>query len=283
MEATFIFAALQEENQPVWIIIFAYALVLGGLFAFILRVIDHNYAVLLDKPMFRNYVVYRKLPDTQKALLQSRFSFYNKLGPRQKRQFEHRVATFVRYKKFVGRESFAIEEQHKTLIAAVGCMLSFGRRNYRYTLLETILVFPGEFYSTSNEAYHKGEFNPRERVMVLSWKDFEHGYEITNDNLNLGIHEFMHAMQLEATVGKDLDSARFIKYYKNILRRLTQQELKDKLDETRFFRAYAFTNQYEFMAVLAEYFFEAPTEFREHFPQLYAYKKKLLNFNFAGY
>src|SRR5690606_15720152 len=99
----------------------------------------------------------------------------------------------------------------------VACMLSFGRKNYLYGLVESVLIYPQEFYSTANDAYHKGEFNPRHRVLALSWKDFEHGYEITNDNLNLGIHEFMHAMQLEAKTSKDVDSSRFNKHFKNIL------------------------------------------------------------------
>lgn len=130
---------------------------------------------------------------------------------------------------------------------------------------------------------HKGEFNPYGKALVLSWKDFEEGYQITNDNRNLGIHEFMHAMQLEARKSRDLDSTRFAKQFQNILMQLTHKEVKDKLDETKYFRAYAFTNQYEFMAVLAEYFIESPKDFKSHFPMLYTYTQKLLNFRFAGY
>ncbi|TDI68113.1 MAG: hypothetical protein E2O86_07955, partial [Bacteroidetes bacterium] len=91
------------------------------------------------------------------------------------------------------------------------------------------------------------------------------------------------AMQLEARKSRDLDSTRFAKQFQNILMRLTHKEVKDKLDETRYFRAYAFTNQYEFMAVLAEYFIESPKDFKYHFPKLYTYTQKLLNFRFAGY
>lgn len=171
----------------------------------------------------------------------------------------------------------------KILISAIGCMLSFGRKNYSYELIDHILVYPEEFYSTINDNYHKGEFNPREKALVLSWKHFEEGFQITNDNLNVGIHEFMHAMQLEAKQGKDLDSARFSKHFQEILKYLSLKQVKTKLEETKFFRLYAFTNQYEFMAVLAEYFFESPNEFKLEFPQLYWHVKKMLNFDFAGY
>lgn len=183
----------------------------------------------------------------------------------------------------MGRDGLTVTERMKVLIASAGCMLSFGRKNHEYGLIEFILVYPKEFYSAINDDYHKGEFNPREKALVLSWKDFEEGYKITDDNLNLGIHEFMHAMQLEARQSKDIDAVRFGKQFQNILEQLTDQEVKDKLDETRYFRAYTFTNQYEFMAVLAEYFIESPLDFKKHFPKLYSHMQKLLNFTFAGY
>ncbi|MBA3986439.1 MAG: zinc-dependent peptidase [Flavobacteriales bacterium] len=270
-------------DEYFWMAPFAYALVLLGILLYLFYVFEHIYASRYNRPLYRHRLVYRKLNDKQKSVLRNNFSFYSKLSIRQQRQFEHRVSYFLQQKNFVGREGLEVNDFMKITIAAVGCMLSFGRRNYSYNLIHTIIIYPDVFYSTENDNYHKGEFNPKHRVLALSWIDFEAGYEITNDNLNLGIHEFMHALQLESMNGKDLDSARFVKHYRNILKRLTHQDLKDKLDDTRFFRSYAFTNQYEFMAVLAEYFFESPEEFKQHFPQLYDYKKKMLNFNFAGY
>src|SRR5690606_10881348 len=211
------------------------------------------------------------------------FHFYNKLSEKHKKQFQHRIAHFLLKTKFIGRADFIISERIAVLVAAIACMLSFGRKNYTYSLIDFILIYPDEFYSTINNNFHKGEFNPKERALVLSWKDFEKGLQINNDNFNVGIHEFMHAMQLEAKKSNDIDSARFTKQFQNILKQLTKQEVKDQLDKTKFFRDYAFTNQYEFMAVLAEYFFESPKDFKTIFPELYDCTKKLLNFNFAGY
>lgn len=275
--------AVDPNQNYGWLAPYAYALVFLGIFLFLFRVFEHHYMLYFDKPLIRQFFVYKRLSEKQQSVLRSRFSIYNQLSSKHKKQFEHRVATFIRQKHFIGREGLELTETHITLIAAIGCLLSFGRKNYTYRLIDSILIYPKEFYSKENDAYHKGEFNPKLRVLALSWKDFEKGYEITNDNLNLGIHEFMHAMQLEAMTGKDPDSARYMKHFKNILKRLTNQEVKDQLDNTRFFRTYAFTNQYEFMAVLAEYFFESPSELKQLFPELYKYKRKMLNFTFAGY
>lgn len=271
-----------DANAP-WLAPYAYGIVLFGFAFFLFKLFENWYARSYDRPLFRNYFIYKKLSISQIEILKDEFHFYNKLPEKHKNQFQHRIAQFLSEKKFIGRGELMITERMMVLVAAIACMLSFGRKNYTYSLIDFILIYPAEFYSTINNNFHKGEFNPRERALVLSWNDFEEGFQINNDNFNVGIHEFMHAMQLEAKKSGDIDSARFIKQFQNILKQLTLQEVKDQLEKTKYFREYAFTNQYEFMAVLAEYFFESPKDFKANFPKLYDYTKKLLNFNFAGY
>jgi len=274
---------LQTYNDYTWLAPYGYVIVLTGFAFYFFRLFENFYGNYFNKPLFRHYLVYKKLSESQIAILKEDFSFYNLLSKKYQCQFQHRVVSFIADKEYVAREDFIITERIKVLIAATGCMLSFGRKNYDYGLIEYILIYPEEFYSNINNAYHKGEFNPRGKALVLSWKDFEIGYDISNDNRNLGIHEFMHAMQLEAKQGSDGDSGRFEKQFQNILKQLAKPEIKDKLIATRYFREYAFTNQYEFMAVMTEYFFESPQEFKKLFPELYGYTKKVLNFNFVNY
>lgn len=276
-------ALLQNYDEFTWLAPYGYSIVFFIFLFYFFRVFENVYANQFNKPLIRNAFVYRKLTNVQLAVLNQEFSFYNKLNSKHQRQFEHRVASFISKKEFVGRENLHVTDRMKTLVSAIGCMISFGRKNYNFTLIDFILIYPDEFYSNINDAYHKGEFNPKSRALVLSWKDFEKGYQITNDNRNLGIHEYMHAMHLESKQGSDSDSDRFSRQFQNILQQLTKQEVKDKLIETKYFRDYAFTNQYEFMAVITEYFFESPEEFKTLFPDLYEYTKKILNFNYAGY
>lgn len=258
------------------------ALALWVLYIFF-KIYESWYANKYDRLIYRDVFVYRTLSRKQIKVLSHEFHFYTLLTAKEKKRFEHRVAGFIKDKEFIGRDNLEVTDRMIVLIAAIGCMLTFGRKNYKYKLIDYVLIYPKAFYSSMNEEYHKGEFNPREKALVLSWEDFENGYRITDDNLNLGIHEFMHALQLGAKQSSDVDALRFERQFQKILRRLTDQDLKDKLDEVRYFRAYAFTNEFEFMAVLAEYFIESPKDFETHFPQLYAYQKCLLNFDFAGY
>lgn len=275
---------LQTPDENVtWLAPYAYAIVFLGFAFFLFRVFENWYSDRYDRPFYRHLWVFKKLELSQVQILEMEFDFYSLLKENEKLQFQHRVFRFINEKKFVSRGPMEVTERMKLLIAAAGCMVAFGRKNYEYNLIEFILIYPEEFYSNLNGNYHKGEFNPRERALVLSWKDFEEGYQISNDKRNLGIHEFMHAIQLESKNSRDIDSNRFSKQFQNILKKLTQDEVRARLDETKFFRNYTFTNQYEFMAVLAEYFFEAPKELQLHFPDIYDATKKLLNFRFAGY
>ena len=274
---------LQTYNDYTELAPYGYSIVFIGILLYLFRLYENFYNNRFNKPLFRHYLVYKKLSNSQCAILEEESLFYKTLSKKHKRQFQHRVATFISEKEFIGRENLQVTERMKVLISAVGCKLSFGRKNYNFGLINAILIYPKEFYSKINDAYHKGEFNPKGKVLVLSWKDFEHGYQVTNDNRNLGIHEFMHAMQLEAKRSNDNDSIRFENQFQKILKQLTKPNIKDKLITTRYFRDYAFTNQYEFMAVMTEYFMESPKEFKSLFPELYGYTKTLLNFNFVNY
>ncbi len=275
---------LQGHTQEyAWLAPYALAGVLFWVLYMLFRLYETWYANRTNKLLYRDLWVFRTLSRKQKKYLQTHFEFYNRLSTKELRRYEHRVATFIRVKKIIGREELVVTEEMKLLIAAVACMLTFGRKHYLYDLVENILLYPTVFYSAINDDYHKGEFNPMQRTLVMSWEDFERGYRITDDNLNLGIHEFMHALQLDAVRSEDVDAIRFEKQFQKILLRLTDQDLKTRLDNVKYFRAYAFTNQFEFMAVLAEYFFESPADFKTHFPILYERMRRMLNYDLAGY
>jgi len=228
-----------------------------------------------DIILFRQGWSFRRLPLSRKRILEN-YPFYQHLSPRYKKQLEHRVATFIADKDFKHRYNEEITDEQVVLIAAVACRLTFGRRSYNMPLLHTILIFPDAFASPVNEADHKGEYNPNAKVLALSWKDFKIGMDITNDNLHLGLHEFTHVMHFESEHSATVDAVRFHKYHQLILRRLMEPEIREKVDASRFFRTYAFTNQYEFMAVLSEYFFESNKEFEREFPVIYSYMNKIL-------
>ena len=246
---------------------------------------EQQYALKKKKPLFLNAIVFsNKISDTQLQILKSKFSFYNRLNNKEQDIFRHRIATFINTKTFVGRESIVPTDEMKTLIASTAVMLTFGFRNYLIDIIETIIIYPKSYYSQINETYHKGETNPQLKAIVFSWQDFEHGYKIGDDNLNLGIHEFGHAIHLNAFRNDDISSLIFNQGFENLTTYLHKHEtIRQNLITSKYFRAYAYTNHFEFFAVLLENFIETPIEFKSQFPELYSYMKQMLNFKLLGY
>ena len=266
------------------IAMFVTALVLMILY-FSFRMFEMAYVMRKKQPLY-NHVYYKlkKLSPNQQSILRNRFTFYKKLNDKQQDYFEHRVASFITDKTFIGREGQQITDEVKVLVSATAIMLTFGFRDFYIGLMDKIFVYPDEFYSKMNDAYHKGEFNPRLGALVISWEHFEEGFDISNDNLNLGIHEFAHAIHMNSMKERDVSSTIFKDSFKELTDYLSENKsLRDELIASEYFRDYAYTNHFEFLAVIIESFIETPAEFRSQFPRIYNYTKQMLNFNFAGY
>ncbi len=160
-------------------------------------------------------------------------------------------------------------------------MLTFGYRDYLLKTLDKFIIYPKVSYSQINKAHHKGEYNPSYKAIIFSWEDFIEGYDISNDNFNLGIHEIVHAMHFDylREINESISASIFINQYQKLLQFLKKDELyKDNLVKSKYLRNYAFTNNFEFIAVLIEAFFETPLELKIQFPEVYNYVKKMLNY-----
>ena len=239
-------------------------------FAFVFTMSEENFGLLYNKPFYVHFYPNKKsLTINQLAILKNQFVFYSSLSDNKKKYFEHRVATFIKHFQFIGKDNFVITDEVKVLIAATSVMLTFGMRNYLYTVIDTIFVYPTQYYSSFTNTNHKGEFNPTMRAIVFSWDNFVAGFEITNDNFNLGIHEFAHVLHFHGLKSDDASAIIFSRIYSQIQKEVNFQPNKDKLLSSTYFRIYAYTNQFEFLAVILEHYFETPQLFQLEFPQLY--------------
>ena len=227
------------------------------------------------------YLFPKRLNHNHKEILNNHFAFYKRLSPKHQKYFDHRVVRFLENIQFVSRENIEITFEMKLLIASTSTMLTFGMQKYRYTVIHTIIVYPSSFYSTKNGNLHIGEFNPKLKILVFSWEDFYKGIKIDDDNLNLGIHEFSHALLFES-LQKSRNTAAsnsvFSDYYNEIINDLKNPKLLKSLVDSNYFRDYAFVNSVEFIAVILEHFFENPTQFKELFPELFYKVKKMINY-----
>lgn len=270
-------------SQIIMAILFAVLTFFICYYAF--KLMEMGYVLKYKKPLYNHfYLRLRKLNKNQKAALYKDFSFFKKLNIKEKTYFEHRVASFIIDKDFIGRDQLIVTDEMKVLISASAVMLTFGFRDYYIPLISKIVIYPAQFYSNTNNAYHKGEFNPRLKSLVLSWEAFKEGFDNETDNLNLGIHELTHAIHLNSLKERDVSATIFSDSFKELSQLLSSKEnLREELTASEYFRRYAYTNEFEFLAVAIENFIETPKDFKLQFPEVYAKVRQMLNFNVAGY
>lgn len=257
-------------------------LIIGAFFLytgmFVVSLLDDISISLFQKPLYIHlYFKTKKITPEEEYILRQQFDFYKKLTEKQKSYFHHRLAAFIEKYEFISREGFQINKDVQTLIAGTYIMLTFGMRRYLIDSFDKIIVYPDEYYSSQNEQFHKGEFNPRMKAVVFSWKHFREGYQINNDNLNLGIHEFSHVVHHHSLRSNDGSSLAFRKHYEKLNEEVNHPPNRQKLIESEYFRIYAFTNHFEFISVIIEHYFETPNEFKKQFPELYASVSMMLN------
>lgn len=113
--------------------------------------------------------------------------------------------------------------------------------------------------------------------ICFSWKAFVEGYANPHDKVNLGLHEFAHALRFNGVKGNHCDHF-FENYFARWLA-CAYSEFK-KLQGNpadSIFRKYGGVNINEFFSVAIETFFESPMEFKAALPALYKQTSILLN------
>lgn len=267
-----------------FIVIVTLLLVLFILICFLVfifsAIVEPAFIMATGRPAYVHlYIFPKKLDPGLDAILMRDFRFYRNLTPRRRKYFRHRVASFMKNYHFAGREGLHVTDDIKLKIAATAVMLSFGMRNYLHDGFSAVILYPDAFLSANGIDYHKGEFNPMAGAVVFSWKHFEEGMQYDNDNLNLGLHEFAHVMHFDAVrKSRSTTGAIYVDMFKQVMAYATNPQNRDRLVASGYFRDYAYTNQFEFMAVVLEHFFETPTEFKQRFPELYTMVKRMINF-----
>lgn len=216
----------------------------------------------------------RSLDGEMRQMLFKYLRYYRHLTDKQRKVFDHRVATFLRGKKFVARHGMELTPEVEALIAATAVKISFGLGAYRLPHFHTILVYPEEYFSTIRQQHHKGEVNAG-GIIVLSWKAFAEGHADPDDGLNLGIHEFAHALffeNLKANGEQYFIEPEVLQHWFDVAFRQVGQLAKMV---TPTMREYAYSSKEEFWAVSTEVFFEQPQRMQVELPEYYECMKQV--------
>jgi Mlc titration factor MtfA (ptsG expression regulator) len=237
---------------------------------------------LLRRRIWRRLrVMNRDFPPEWEAILRSRVAFYQALNEEEKQRFRQMVLVFLDEVRITGIRT-DVDDTCRVLVAASAAIPVFGFHDWEYRRLGEVLIYPdsfGEKYETTGAAERNilgmvGTGHLR-GVMILSKPDLLNGFANPRDRQNVGIHEFAHLVEEgEAEDGLPPEVPREVvrQWVAYVGRELTHPSPGRK-DINR----YAYTNEHEFFAVLAEYFFESPETLRQKDPQLYQMLREMFH------
>ena len=172
-------------------------------------------AVLSGKPLPPHFEFFpKKMPNIYRQILLRNDIFYRKLSRKEQKTYRSRIMKFLSYKEFEGREGAVVTNEVKLMIASAAIKITFGLRQFEFDTFHTIVVYKDEFYSKVSQAYVKGETNAA-GIIVFSIEDLKFGNSDPHDSINLGYHEFAHALFIEYLM--DPYDSEFKEYYRKWL------------------------------------------------------------------
>ncbi len=224
---------------------------------------------------FQDYIKETIAPETIHLELERGYPFYRKLSPALKDRFTQRTAHFIEQKKFVARQHLLLTDTIRIIVSACAIQVTFGLEKYILQSFEYIIIYPDVYESPITKQMHKGETNLN-GFICLSWKYILEGIEKPDDNYNLGLHEWTHALRFNSIRFEETDY--FFDGYINKWVACAYHEFSTlKNGKPSIFRKYGATNIHEFLSVTVEHFFESPDEFREKARDLFIQLCILLN------
>ncbi|WP_338140805.1 M90 family metallopeptidase [Wenyingzhuangia gilva] len=227
------------------------------------------YSYQKDKPNKKAII-----PVDLEEILESNVLFYQKLEKKEKELFRVKVKTFLK-EVYIDAVGFELETLDIVLVAASAIIPVFYFDTWQYRNLSSVIIYPDNFNS---DLMYRGDnrvvagmigSGRYENQMILSRKALHHGFKNNTDKSNTAIHEFVHLIDKSDGIVDGVPSALLTNAYVIPWLKLIHQEMESINNDTSDIRGYGGTNQQEFFAVAAEYFFERPDLLKRKHPELF--------------
>ena len=226
-------------------------------------------------------IMRQPFPAAWEQILQSHIAFFRALSDQDKERFRQMVKVFLDEVRITGIRT-EVDDTVRVLVAASAAIPIFGFHDWEYHRLGEVLIYPdtfGEKYQTTgtddrNTLGMVGLKN-LSGVMILSKPSLLSGFDNPSSKDNVGVHEFAHLVENEeADHGLPPEVPwQAVKHWVQYV----AQELSHPPKNHSYINSYAYTNEHEFFAVLAEYFFKSPVLLQKKDPQLYAMLREMFH------
>ncbi len=212
--------------------------------------------------------------DAEKEILKGHVLFYQRLPEEEKIRFEDRVKAFLQKTTITGIKTL-VEDSDRVFVAAAAVIPVFAFKEWEYRNIHEVLLYPGSFnheYNLEGEGRNVSGMvgtGPLQNVMLLSQQDLRNGFLNHTEVSNTAIHEFVHLVdKTDGSTDGIPETLLPHKYVLPFLKRI-HEEIQQIQSGNSDINPYGATNEAEFLAVAAEYFFERPDKMQEKHPELY--------------
>jgi MtfA peptidase len=213
-------------------------------------------------------------PDQWEQILRMHVAFFEALDDAGKARFRQLVQIFLDEVRITGIRT-EIDETIRVLVAASAAIPVFGFHDWEYHRLREVLIYPDAFDDAYRSRGGSDEnilgmvgLHHLSGVMILSKPALLAGFAHQSGAHNVGVHEFAHLVEKESSEYGLPPEVPWMAVRQWV--RYVARELARPSKHHAHFSDYAYTNEHEFFAVLAEYFFTSPELLKRRDPVLYA-------------
>lgn len=209
------------------------------------------------------------LSEDDLSILNENVFYYNQLSDDNKRKFATEVAFFLDHIPIYFQEVKS-SRLVELLVASSAVIITFGHF-FRYKRSLTSVTIVKGIVSKTNGGFTTGEVRSDSsfKTMFLSEEVLIQGFKNTVDKHNVGIHEFVHVLDVADGYMDGIPSLFMPEEVIHLWEKLAADEMsKIKLDKSTI-RDYGAANEQEFLTVCSEYFFERPQKLADEHPEVY--------------
>lgn len=239
----------------------------------------------------RKWLLYQSFPESWQQILDSRVPYYRKLLDNLKHTLRNHLVIFMDEKLFEGCNGLEMTEEKKVIISAYACVLLLGEPAGYYPDLQSILVYPDDYFAPIREESEGGIVSEGIQArsgeswdvgnIVLSWDDIRENIENATSKENLIFHEFAHQLDdyygLTAGIGDDGEVFRDDEWTRILAEAFRTLQRKSRRGTRSVLDSYGAILPAELFSVATEAFFLDPHNLKEEFPKLYEVLKSFYN------
>lgn len=237
------------------------------------------YVIFIRKSPKEKRILAQPFPENWRNILYEHVKFYADLDDVHKAGFEKRIQLFLATKKIEPIDT-EIDDAIKIMVAASAIIPMFAFPGYNYPNLREILIYPNSFddkFQTRRFEGHQqfiiGMVGDRymNGTMIISKPDLVNAYNNTYHKSNVGIHEFIHLVDKDDGATDGIPEILLKHAYVVPWLQIIKEEMENIQQGRSDISPYALTSDAEFLAVVTEYFFDDPENFKSKHPGLYDY------------